>query len=95
MDAKKCDRCGAFYIPVLETPVMKDKQIYLARFRPNCLNDKWVDICETCAKSLEYWANHPEIDDMFRKEIDNVQVTVEDSKKKRVRRSKVDGKSAN
>lgn len=90
MDAKKCDRCGGYYdFDEDKVPMLKNNELYLAKFRSGCLHDRMMDLCPKCSEGLVAWFN-----DIEKGEKD-VQVTVEDSKKKRVRRSKVDGKSAN
>lgn len=62
-DAKKCDRCGAFYTVRYMKPTGALK---LQELRDTPRAFYRIDLCETCEKQLLDWLNTP-----FRKEHEN------------------------
>ena len=54
MNAKKCDRCGAFY----EGDGGYKKAGDLRLIRNGCFNDDYIDLCPTCSRSLLEWFKH-------------------------------------
>lgn len=45
-DAKKCDRCGAFYEPHIPTIIIK---------KATGLTMRMIDLCPVCQDSIESW----------------------------------------
>lgn len=55
MDAKKCDRCGEFYISkVVVVDHTNVNRLYLKEFKPT-LADKYMDLCPECKHDLDTW----------------------------------------
>lgn len=57
MNAKKCDRCGAFYIPVTQTDVKTNIQQIasaLNKNKPKHITDV-CDLCPECVKNFYDW----------------------------------------
>lgn len=48
MEAKKCDRCGAFYVPNYKT---NGVQATIGGFVPRDV--KFYDLCDECGKELQ------------------------------------------
>lgn len=44
-NAKKCDRCGAFYEPYYQSIIIKSNEV----------NAKTIDLCPVCQDSIESW----------------------------------------
>lgn len=57
MDAKKCDRCGKFYLPDNNSSQCNAIQKY-KRFGGICGDDKIYDVCPECMKSFERWVSN-------------------------------------
>ncbi len=61
MDAKKCDRCGAFYINDSTAGWYSNctnvNSLYLAKFISTSAKDKTVDLCCECRHDLDEWFN--------------------------------------
>lgn len=49
MNARKCDRCGAFYVPE------KDKKIYVLIWR-GITGEQKMDLCPLCSDDLRDFA---------------------------------------
>ena len=54
MNAKQCDRCGAFY----EGDGGYKKAGDLRLIRNGYFNDDYIDLCPTCSRSLLEWFKH-------------------------------------
>ncbi len=58
-DAKKCDRCGKFYV--------ENEQEFVGctlRHQVHCMESKYFDLCDECVGKLWTFLNYPvEIDD--------------------------------
>lgn len=52
MDAKKCDRCGAFY----EKNLLKYSGICYVTKNGSCVNGR--DLCDKCLQLLDYWLSN-------------------------------------
>ncbi len=52
MDAKKCDRCGEFYVPTNEVRVF---ELYKSSLRSNIV----LDLCPKCHKDLLTFMANP------------------------------------
>lgn len=50
-DAKKCDRCGGFYIPSSRRTC---GVATLLSFKVNCI-DKTFDLCDECLDEFDRW----------------------------------------
>ena len=66
MDARCCDRCGAYYIPEFQAGILVvSKSIMESRNgRPEILYYENVpvvkqDLCKDCVESFKYWFNVP------------------------------------
>ena len=62
MDAKKCDRCGRFYINVNDSTTTglsytNVSRLYLAKFISTSARDMTMDLCHDCRHDLDEWFN--------------------------------------
>ena len=59
MNAKKCDRCGEFYIndsDVVDCTTLN--RLYLVKINPSPrFNNKNMDLCCVCKHDLDVWFN--------------------------------------
>lgn len=60
MDAKRCDRCGEFYINDSTAGFFNCRTVnslYLAKYNPIPAKDKTIDLCCDCRHDLDEWFN--------------------------------------
>ena len=57
MNAKKCDRCGEFYIPDYNSAMCNAISKY-RQLRHDCDGNKNYDLCYKCMKSFERWLSN-------------------------------------
>ena len=58
MEAKKCDRCGEFYINnSVEVDCTTLSRLYLTKFVSTASRDKRMDLCCECKHDLDEWFN--------------------------------------
>ena len=58
MEARKCDRCGEFYINnSVEVDCTTVSHLYLKKFVRTASKDKSMDLCCDCKHDLDEWFN--------------------------------------